>query len=165
MASESLPTSSPTVGPRFSEPKSNYRFDGDTAANGEPVAERMQFTGRIRIYHDAKRVQCDRRLGDAGRDRKEKELLRRLFALCGPVCREQAESKDLAHDWWLLAEELVRLALRDELFTFLHCDAGERPNGLKPVLDGTNNEAERKCAGPDSDRSCSQIKGALILTI
>jgi transposase len=107
----------------------------------------------LRIYHDAKRVQCDRRLGDAGRDRKEKELLRRLFALCGPVCREQAESKDLAHDWWLLAEELVRLALRDELFTFLHCDAGEQPNGLKPVLDGTNNEAERKLRGESQARA------------
>jgi transposase len=107
----------------------------------------------LRIYHDAKRVQCDRRLGDAGRDRKEKELLRRLFALCSPVCREQAESKDLAHDWWLLAEELVRLALRDELFTFLHCDAGEQPNGLKPVLDGTNNEAERKLRGESQARA------------
>jgi transposase len=107
----------------------------------------------LKIYHDAKRVQCDGRLGDAGRDRKEKELLRRLFALCGPVCREQAESTGLAHDWWLLAEELVRLALRDELFTFLSCDVGEQPNGRKPVLDGTNNEAERKLRGEAQARA------------
>jgi transposase len=107
----------------------------------------------LRIYHDAKRVQCDGRLGDAGRDRKEKELLRRLFALCGPVSREQSESTGLDHDWWLLAEELVRLALRDELFTFLQCEAGARPNGSQSPLDGTNNEAERKLRGESQARA------------
>jgi len=98
----------------------------------------------LRIYHEAKRIQRDRRLSDAGRARKEKELLRRLFALCAPVCREQAESKGLAHDWWLLAEELVRLALRDELFTFVLHESVPPPNGAKPAWDGTNNAAERK---------------------
>jgi transposase len=104
-----------------------------------------QFTDELlSIYHAAKRIQGDRRLNDGGRDRKEKELLRRLFALCSPVCREQAQAKGLDHEWWLLAEELVRLALRDELFTFIRSAPAEQPNGAKPALDGTNNEAERR---------------------
>jgi hypothetical protein len=98
----------------------------------------------LSIYHEAKRMQRDRRLGDGGRERKEKELLRRRFALGSPVRRDQAESTGLDHEWWLLAEELVRLALKDELFTFLHSEPAEQPNGVKPALDGTNNEAERK---------------------
>ena len=101
----------------------------------------------LSIYQEAKRIQGDRRLSDGGRDRKEKELLRRLFALCGPVCRAQAESKGFAHDWWLLSEELVRLALKDELFTFVRSEPAEQPNGAKATLDGTNNEAERELRG------------------
>ena len=101
----------------------------------------------LSIYQEAKRIQGDRRLSDGGRDRKEKELLRRLFALCGPVCRAQAESKGFAHDWWLLSEELVRLALKDELFTFVRSEPAAQPNGAKATLDGTNNEAERELRG------------------
>ena len=107
----------------------------------------------LSIYHEAKRIQRDRRLGDGGRDRKEKELLRRLFALSSPVCREQAESTGLDHDWWLLAEELVRLALQDELFTFLRRESAEQPNGAKPKWDGTNNEAERTLRGEAQARA------------
>lgn len=98
----------------------------------------------LSIYHEGKRIQRDRRLGVAGQERKEKELVRRLFALCSPVCREQAGATGLAHDWWLLAEELVRLALQDELFVFIRTEAAAQPNGVTPELDGTNNAAERQ---------------------
>jgi transposase len=101
----------------------------------------------LSIYHEAKRVQVDGRLRVSGRDRKEKELLRRLFALSCPVCKSQAEATGLDHDWWLLAEELVRLGRRDELFTFLRSEAPEQPNGACRELDGTNNEAERTLRG------------------
>src|SRR5450755_3995221 len=101
----------------------------------------------LSIYHEAKRVQVDGRLSVSGRDRKEKELLRRLFALSCPVCKSQAEATGLDHDWWLLAEELVRLGRRDELFTFLRSEAPEQPNGACRELDGTNNEAERTLRG------------------
>jgi transposase len=123
----------------------------------------------LRIYQEAKRVQYDRRLGDAGRNRKEKELLRRLFALCSPVCREQVESKGLDHDWWLLAEELVRLALHDELFTFLRLAPAEQPNGAQPAVDGTNNEAERKLRGEAQARATGRtsktVSGARRTTV
>jgi len=107
----------------------------------------------LSIYHEAKRLQGDRRLRDGGRDRKEKELLRRLFALCSPVSRDQAGSMGLDHDWWLLAEELVRLALKDELFTFLRHESAEQPNGARPQWDGTNNEAERTLRGEAQARA------------
>jgi transposase len=106
----------------------------------------------LSIYHEAKRIRRDQRLSDAGRERKEKELIRRLFALCAPVCREQAESKGLDHDWWLLAEELVRLALKDELFRFVHSESAAQPNGAQPELAGTNNEAERTLRGAGQAR-------------
>jgi transposase len=101
----------------------------------------------LQLYHDAKRLQRDRRYSLAGRELKEKDLLRRLFALCSPVCREQQEATGLAHEWWLLAEELVRLGLADELFRFVLCEAPTQPNGARPALDGTNNEAERELRG------------------
>jgi hypothetical protein len=123
----------------------------------------------LQLYHDARRVQRDRRLSVAGRDRKEKELLRRLFALCGPVRREQAAAKGLEHSWWLLAEELVRLAVDDELFTFLHSSPATQPNGVQPELAGTNNEAERTLRGAaqarDTGRTSKTLAGARRTTI
>jgi hypothetical protein len=113
------------------------------------------------IYRDAKRAQRDRRLGLAGRNRREKELLRRLMAVCGPVRREQAGAEGLDHDWWLLAEELIRLAVEAELFTFLHCRAPEQPNGVTRPLDGTNNEAERKLRGEAQARATGRTSKTL----
>jgi hypothetical protein len=108
------------------------------------------------IYHDARRAQRDGRLGASGRDRREKGLLRRLVALCGPVRREQAGAAGLNHDWWLLAEELVRLAAADELFTFLNCRSAAQPNGAQPALDGTNNASERKLRGEAQARAAGR---------
>jgi transposase len=107
----------------------------------------------LSIYHEAKRVQGDRRLGDGGRARHEKELIRRLFGLCSPVCRTQASATGLDHEWWLLAEELVRLALKDELFTFVLGEGPAQPNGVQPQLAGTNNEAERTLRGAAQARA------------
>lgn len=115
----------------------------------------------LTLYHDAKRLQLDRRYGLAGRERKEKELLRRLFALCSPVCRDQKDAKGLAHEWWLLAEELVRLGLKDELFTFVLTEAPTQPNGIQPALDGTNNEAERELRGAAQARAMGRTSKTL----
>ncbi len=95
------------------------------------------------IFYAANRHRDDKRLSVPGRERKVKELTRQLFMLCGPVCREQKEASGLSHDWWLLAEELVRLALRDELFTFVLSESATQPNGKEMPMGGTNNEAER----------------------
>ena len=115
----------------------------------------------LSIYHEAKRSQRDRRLNVVGRDRKEKALLRRLFALCSPVCREQAAATGLAHDWWLLAEELVRLALKDELFTFIRSEPPTQPNGAQTQLNGTNNEAERTLRGAAQSRATGRTSKTL----
>jgi regulator of replication initiation timing len=104
------------------------------------------------IFRAANRIQRDQRLSDAGRERKVKELLRRLFTLCGPVRAEETKRPSLDHDRYLLAEELVRLALRDELFNFVLGQPAEQPNGASQLLDGTNNEAERTLRNPAQSR-------------
>jgi hypothetical protein len=123
----------------------------------------------LRIYQAAKRIQGDGRLSDAGRERKEKGLLRRLFALCSPVCRAQAAATGFDHDWWLLAEELVRLALKDELFTFVLRKPAPPPNGAQAEWDGTNNAAERGLRGAAqarvTGRTSKTVSGARRTTI
>ena len=95
------------------------------------------------LDHEAERMRRDRRLSAVGRMRKEKELVRTLLVLCGPVCRTQKGATGLDHTWWLLAEELVRLTLRDQLFRFVLHEPVEQPNGERVGMGGTNNEAER----------------------
>jgi transposase len=111
------------------------------------------------IYHEANRIRRDQRLGEDGRERKVKELLRQLFRLCGPVRREQQEAAGLGHDWWLLAEELVRLGLADELFTFVLNESVEQPNGALMPPGGTNNAAERTLRGAaEARKTCRTSK-------
>lgn len=50
----------------------------------------------------------------------------------------------------------MRLALKDELFTFIRSEPAAQPNGAKPELDGTNNEAERKLRGAAQARGTGQ---------
>jgi len=114
-----------------------------TLQDPEHVGYREFADALLDIYHEAERIRRDQRLCANGRARKEKELVRQLFGLCSPVCRAQQEAAGLGHDWWLLAEELVRLALRDELFSFVLSEAVEQPNGKSVPLGGTNNEGER----------------------
>lgn len=106
----------------------------------------------LAIFREANRMQRDRRLSDEGRERKVKELIRRLLRRCGPVREQEAESDGLDHDFYWLAEELVRLALKDELFTFVLSAPVEQPNGARPPLGGTNNEAERTLRNPAQSR-------------
>ena len=116
------------------------------------------------IYHEAERCRRDQRLKDVGRERKEKELVRKLFCLCGPVCRAHKEATGLNHVWWLLAEELVRLGLRNELFRFVLHEPVEQPNGMPVGMGGTNNEAERTLRNPaqarDTGRTSKTVSGA-----
>lgn len=89
----------------------------------------------LALYRKALRVKQDRRLSDQGRERKVTELEDELIILCPDSSRwwddstlEQAEDSCR-----LLVNELMRLLLDRELFTFV----------LEADVAGTNNESER----------------------
>jgi len=112
-------------------------------------AEYRRFADRLlAIYREACRIQRDRRLGDQGRARKVAELDDAILAECGPMWF--AELPKLAghdDDYRLLANELMRLMLAKQLFTFVTAAPVPTPQGeMKPVA-GTNNESERTLRG------------------
>jgi hypothetical protein len=116
--------------------------------------EYRRFTDRLlEIYREACRLQRDRRLGDEGRKRKVAALEDELLELCWPVWIEELPPLEgTANDYRLLVNELVRLLLRQQLFTFVTAAAVEQPNGEVSPVGGTNNEAERSLRNPAADR-------------
>jgi transposase len=116
--------------------------------------EYRQFTDRLLdIYRAACRVQHDKRLGDAGRTQKIAALEDELLALCGPLwflALPPLEGPD--NDYRLLVNEIMRLALAQELFTFVTAQPVEQPNGATPPLGATNNAAERILRSPAEAR-------------
>jgi transposase len=108
-------------------------------------SEYRRFADRmLEIYRKACRVQQDRRLSDAGRRRKVAELEDEIFALCGPAWNpELPPSSGPADDCRLLINEVMRLMLAQELFTFVTAAPVKTPSGQMAPVSGTNNEAER----------------------
>ena len=109
--------------------------------------------GLLEIFHEANRIQRDKRLSDAGRRRKVDALVDEVFELCGPVWFEDPPPDGPDHDRRLLAVEVMRLALREELFAFVTTPAATQPNGASKAIDGTNNEAERTLRNPAQART------------
>lgn len=103
----------------------------------------------LQIYHRACRVQRDGRLGAAGRARKVAALDDAILELCAALWA--AELPPLAegpeNDYRLLVNELMRLMLDQQLFTFVTSPATTQPNGTCQAAAGTNNEAERTLRG------------------
>jgi hypothetical protein len=98
----------------------------------------------LEIYHAAGRVQRDGRLGDAGRQRKVADLDDDILDLCGRMWAEELPPLEgLANDYRLLVNEVMRLMLSQELFTFVTAKPIAQPNGETQPVGGTNNEAER----------------------
>lgn len=95
------------------------------------------------IFHDANRLLRDQRFSDVGRARKVGDLEKKVFALCEPITFVEPAPGTLDYDQRLLAAEIMRLALREQLFTFVTATPAEQPNGQRVPLGGTNNEAER----------------------
>jgi transposase len=118
--------------------------------------------GLLAIYRTANRILRDQRLGDAGRARKVDELVDVVFDLCGPVLLETWEREGLQHDRRLLAAEIMRLALKHELFTFVTSKPAEQPNGARQPLSGTNNEAERTLRGPAQARKTKRTSKTIV---
>ena len=113
-------------------------------------AEYRRFTDRLlEIDRSACRVQRDGRLSDAGRARKVAELDDEILddeilELCGPTwLAELPPSEGAANDFRWLCNELMRLMLARELFTFVTAAPVPTPQGETQPVSGTNNESER----------------------
>lgn len=97
----------------------------------------------LAIYRDAKRAAEDGRLNDEGRKSRVAELEGRLATLCRPYLRETTvEMKPPERDFTNLVNELSRLLMSEELFTFV----------LVEGVDPTNNLSERILRNPALDR-------------
>jgi len=107
------------------------------------------FTDRLlEIYREACRIQRDKRLSDEGRARKVLVLDDEILELCaGMWLADLPPREGLENDYRLLVNELMRLMLRKELFTFVTAKPTTQPNGTTKPVDGTNNEAERTLRG------------------
>jgi transposase len=121
--------------------------------------------GLLAIYRRACRVRQDGRLSDAGCLRKIADLEDELEALCAPDWDlERPPQKGLANDYRLLVNEVMRLLLEEQLFSFVTAYVPEQPNGVQQPLSGTNNEAERTLRGPaqarDTGRTNKSVLGA-----
>ena len=116
--------------------------------------EYRRFTDRLlEIYSAACRVQHDKRLCDAGRSEKIAALDDELLELWGPLrfaALPPLEGPD--NDYRRLVNELMRLALAQELFTFVTTKPVEQPNGATPPVGATNNAAERILRSPAEAR-------------
>jgi transposase len=126
--------------------------------------------GLLAIYREACRVQSDQRLGDAGRAAKVQALDLRIFDLCEADWRlEQPPGEGLANDYRLLVNEIMRLTLAEQLFTFVTAKPVTQPNGATQPVAGTNNEAERTLRNPagarDTGRANKAIQGARRQTV
>src|SRR5437763_8069494 len=107
----------------------------------------------LEIFRAACRVQRDGRLGDAGRARKVAALEDEILELCSPLWfAELPPLQGLENDYRLLVNEIMRLLLAEELFTFVTARPVEQPNGEMQTVGGTNNEAERTLRNPAAAR-------------
>jgi len=122
-----------------------------TLQDGEDRRYRLLADGLLKIYRDARAIQTDAKLDDAGKLAKVAALEAELTELCyGEVLPET--SRGLEHDYALLAHEVVRLKDDRALFTFVTVSPPTQPNGETMPVGGTNNEAERTLRGPAEAR-------------
>ena len=103
----------------------------------------------LELYYDAKRAAADGRLGEAGRESRVADLEGRLCDLCRPYWRETTpDMKPHERDFTNLVNELVRLLLAEELFTFVL---------IPELVEPTNNGMERQLRSPAQDRKAGRI--------
>ena len=124
----------------------------------------------LEIYRAACRTQRDGRLGDAGRARKVAELDDDILELCAPMwVAELPPLEGPDDDYRLLCNELMRLMLAQQLFTFVTAPPVKMPNGEATPVAGTNNEAERTlrsaATARKTGRTSKTLRGARRQTI
>jgi transposase len=113
---------------------------------GESKYQRF-LDGLLEIYRDGKRSAADGRLGEAGRKQRVTELEGRLCELLLPYpCETMPEMSPHEHDFTNLVNELGRLVMAEELFTFV----------LEPAVDATNNLSERNLRSSAQDRKAGR---------
>src|SRR5271166_5716704 len=134
-------------------------------------AEYRQFTDRLlEIYREACRVQRDRRLSAEGRKGKVALLDDKILELCGPMwAAELPPGEGPQDDYRRLCNELMRVMLAKQLFTFVTAEPVGKPNGETLAVSGTNNEAERTLRSPaqarDTGRTNKTVAGARRQTV
>jgi len=127
--------------------------------------EYRQFTDRLlEIYRQACRVQRDGRLSGAGRARKIAGLDDEILELCAPLwVLELPPLEDgPENDYRLLVNEVMRLMLDQQLFTFVTAEPAAQPNGVRQPVAGTNNEAERTLRGAAEARKTGRTSKTLV---
>jgi transposase len=118
-------------------------------------AEYRQFTDRLlEIYRSACRVQKDARRSMAGRAHKVAELDDEIFDLCAPLWMLELPPLEEGpeNDYRLLVNEVMRVMLAKQLFTFVTGEPAKQPNGTCQPVAGTNNEVERTLRTPAAAR-------------
>ncbi len=121
----------------------------------EPAnAEYRRFADELlEIYHEACRVQRDKRLSAAGRAEKVGALNDKVLELCVAMWVEELPPGEGPEDEYRrLCNELMRLNLAEQLFTFVTAAPVQKPNGEMMTVSGTNNEAERTLRSPAQAR-------------
>jgi len=126
--------------------------------------EYRRLTDRLlEIYRAAGRVQCDRRLSDAGRAQKVADLDDEILELCLPMwVADFPPLEGPADDYRLLCNELMRLMLDRQLFTFVTAPPVATPRGEQQPVGGTNNEAERTLRWPATARKTGRTNKTLV---
>ena len=127
--------------------------------------------GLLEIYRQACRVQRDGRLSAAGRQGKVAALDDEILELCAAVWVLELPPLEPSpeNDYRLLVNEVMRLMLDRQLFTFVTTPAAVQPNGQSQPVSGTNNEAERtlrsEAQARDTGRTNKTVSGARRQTI
>lgn len=127
--------------------------------------EYRQFTDRLlEIYRQACRVQRDGRLSAAGRLRKVAVLEDAVLELCVGMWVLELPPLDESpeNNYRLLCNEVMRLLLDEQLFTFVMAAPVTQPNGVNQPVSGTNNEAERTLRGPAQARDTGRTNKGMV---
>jgi hypothetical protein len=127
--------------------------------------EYRQFTDRLlEIYRAACRVQRDGRLSAAGRAGKVVGLDEEIVDLCMPmwVLELPPLEDDPENDYRLLVNEVMRLMVNKQLFTFVTTEPAVQPNGASQPVAGTNNEGERTLRNPAEARKTGRTNKTLV---
>jgi hypothetical protein len=123
------------------------------------IAYRQLADGLLDIYRRACRVQRDGRLSPAGRAEKVKVLEDEIVDLCGPAWFAELPALGGPDDnYRLLCNEVMRLMLAEQLFTFVTAAPVETPRGETRWVPGTNNEAEQALRNPALARAAGRTK-------
>jgi transposase len=127
--------------------------------------EYRQFTDHLlAIYRQACRVQRDGRRSAAGRAGQVTSLDEEIWALCAAqwLLASPPLEDGPANDYRLLVNEVMRLMLDKQLFTFVTAEATAQPNGASQFVAGTNNEAERTLRGAAEARKTGRTSKTLV---